>query len=506
MKLYLDGNSLTIQDFWNAVHTKNSQLALTDSAKAAVLKARALVDRWTAEGKVIYGITTGFGEFANVNIPPDQLEELQENLILSHSVGAGAWMPENIVRGMLLLRINALAKGHSGIRLETLEALIGMFNHGIIPAVPEQGSVGSSGDLVQLSHIALALIGKGKCLVNGVLKNSAEVLKSVGIKPVRLKAKEGLALINGTQMMCSYGTHAIFKAYQLSRVADVAGAFTLDALRGTDRAYDARLHALRPYTGQQASAKLLKELLADSEIRESHRVGDTRVQDAYSLRCMPQVHGASRDTIDHVLKIITTEINSANDNPLIFPDEEEHLEGGNFHGQPLALALDFLTIACAEFANISERRTERMVNGALSNGLPRFLTTRGGVQSGMMIAQYTSASIVSENKVLAHPASVDSIPTSANQEDHNSMGSISAQKCWKVVNNLQTVLAIELLCAAQAIDFLRPLKSSARLEAVHAAIRTRVPFAETDRVLFDDIQDVRDLIESGEILKAANVS
>jgi histidine ammonia-lyase len=306
--------------------------------------------------------------------------------------------------------------------------------------------------------------------------------------------------------MCSYGAHAIFKAYQLSRVADVAGALTLDALRGTDRAYDARLHSLRPYTGQQASAKLLKELLAGSEIRESHRVGDTHVQDAYSLRCMPQVHGASRDTIDHVLKIISIEINSANDNPLIFPDEEEHLEGGNFHGQPLALALDFLTIACAEFASISERRTERMVNGALSNGLPRFLTMRGGVQSGMMIAQYTSASIVSENKVLSHPASVDSIPTSANQEDHNSMGSISAQKCWKVVNNLQTVLAIELLCAAQAIDFLRPLKSSPRLEAVHAAIRTRVPFAEIDRVLFDDIQDVRDLIESGEILKAADLS
>ncbi|HYF03572.1 MAG TPA: histidine ammonia-lyase [Patescibacteria group bacterium] len=506
MKLYLDGNSLTIQDFWNVVHTKNSQLALTDDAKAKVLKARALVDKWTAEGKVIYGITTGFGEFANVNIPPDQLEELQENLILSHSVGSGAWMPENIVRGMLLLRINALAKGHSGIRLETLEALIGMFNHGIIPAVPEQGSVGSSGDLVQLSHIALALIGKGKCIVDGALKNSAEVLKSVGIEPVRLKAKEGLALINGTQMMCSYGAHAIFKAYHLSRVADVAGAFTLDALRGTDRAYDARLHALRPYTGQQASAQLLKELLSGSEIRESHRIGDARVQDAYSLRCMPQVHGASRDTIDHVLKIITTEINSANDNPLIFPEEEDHLEGGNFHGQPLALALDFLTIACAEFANISERRTERMVNGALSSGLPRFLTKRGGVQSGMMIAQYTSASIVSENKVLSHPASVDSIPTSANQEDHNSMGSISAQKCWKVVNNLQTVLAIELLCAAQAIDFLRPLKSSPRLEAVHAAIRTRVPFAETDRVLFDDIQEIRELIESGEILKAANVS
>ncbi len=499
MSLILDGSRLSLDLFAKAVYDRSTIIELDSTAAKAVQAARTLVDSWVEQGKVIYGVTTGFGEFANVFIERDQLEALQENLILSHAVGAGEWLSSDVVRGMMLLRINALAKGHSGIRLSTLQTLIDIFNKNIIAAVPSQGSVGSSGDLVQLSHIALMLIGKGRCLCAEGVRSSAEVLAENGIEAVRLQAKEGLALINGTQMQCSVGALAVHKAQRLAEIADLVGAFSADALRSTDRAYDPRLHALRPFDGQQRSASLLRSYMSGSEIRESHRSGDGRVQDAYSIRCMPQVHGASRDAISYVRGIISTELNSANDNPLIFPEQGDHLEGGNFHGQPLALALDFLAIACSELANISERRTERMVNGALSNGLPRFLTKNGGVQSGMMIAQYTAASIVSENKVLAHPASVDSIPTSANQEDHNSMGSIAALKAMKVVENLQTVLAVELLCAAQAIDFLRPLKSSPILEALHSVVRTRVPFAETDRVLYDDLAAVRLLIEDGSV-------
>jgi len=455
----------------------------------------------------VYGITTGFGEFANVVINPHEIEDLQENLIISHSVGTGDFLPDYIVRAMIILRINALAKGHSGIRLSTVEALIAMFNAGIVPAIPSQGSVGSSGDLAQLSHIALSLIGRGEILsADGGTEESAEVLKRNGIEPVRLKAKEGLALINGTQMMCAYGAFAVFTAQQLADNADIVGALTTDALRGTDKAFDERIHALRGFAGQMSSAYNLRALLEGSEIRVSHLENDDRVQDAYSLRCMPQVHGASRDAIDYVYKVIATELNSVNDNPLIFPETGEPIEGGNFHGQPLALALDFLAIACAELANISERRTERMVNGALSCGLPRFLTTKGGVQSGMMIAQYNSASIVSENKVLCHPASVDSIPTSGNQEDHNSMGSIAAQKAWKVVQNSISVISIELLCAAQAIEFHRPLKTSERLERVMATVRAKVPFAETDRVLYKDIAAVRTLVAQGAVLDAAGMA
>jgi histidine ammonia-lyase len=496
--LELNGSTLSIHDFTQAVYDTTISITLSESAKQAVNAARNTVENWVANNEVVYGVTTGFGEFANVVIPPDELEQLQENLIISHSAGAGVWLDREVVRGMMILRVNALAKGHSGIRLETLETLLQLLNLDIIPAVPSQGSVGSSGDLVQLAHIALTLIGKGTILMpNGDTVAAETILRTHNIKPVVLKAKEGLALINGTQMMCSFGALAVEKARKLANIADVCGALSLDALRGTDTAFDERIHKLRGFTGQLQTAKNLRELLAGSQIRDSHRTDDNRVQDAYSLRCMPQVHGASRDAVNYVFTVISNELNSANDNPLIFPDTNEHLEGGNFHGQPLALALDFLAIACAELANISERRTERLVNGALSNGLPRFLAKKGGVQSGMMIAQYTSASIVSENKVLAHPASVDSIPTSGNQEDHNSMGSISAQKAWKVVYNLQIVLAIELLCAAQAIEFLRPLRSSPQLENVMKLVRRVVPFAENDRIVHTDIQQVIALIESG---------
>lgn len=503
--LVLDGNSLTIDALIHAAYNPAVHISLSDNSRSHVRAARQTVDTWVERREIVYGITTGFGEFANVVIPSDELDLLQENLIISHSAGAGDFLPPDIVRGMMILRINALAKGHSGIREETLDTLVAMLNANLLPAVPSQGSVGSSGDLSQLSHIALALIGKGSVLTEKGIEPSGAAMERIGLTPVRLKAKEGLALINGTQMMCSFGALTVAHARMLADVADIAGALSLDALRGTDRAFDARIHQLRGFTGQMKSAENLRNLLSGSQIRNSHIEGDDRVQDAYSLRCMPQVHGASRDAIGYVWNVISTELNSANDNPLIFPETDEHIEGGNFHGQPLALALDFLAIACAELGNISERRTERMVNGALSSGLPRFLALRGGVESGMMIAQYTSASIVSENKVLCHPASVDSIPTSANQEDHNSMGSISAQKARKVADNVETVLAVELLCAAQAIEFLRPLRTSEPLERVMSVIRSVVPAAEGDRIVYHDIKAVKNVIHSGRINEAAGL-
>lgn len=498
--IHLDGSSLTIEHLALLATDGSLRIALTDEARSAVTISRDAVERWQAEGRVIYGMTTGFGEFANVLIPASQVEELQENLIISHSAGMGPLLPPAIVRAMMVLRVNALAKGHSGIRLSTIDTLIGMINANLLPDIPSLGSVGSSGDLAPLSHLALALIGRG--MIDG--RPSADVLREHGLEPVRLAAKEGLALINGTQMMCAYGALSVHRSRMLMQTADVAGALSCDALRGTDNAFDDRLHALRPHPGQRTSAKHLRDLLKGSAIRESHREGDGKVQDAYSLRCMPQVHGATRDTIDFVAAVIEREMNSVTDNPLIFPDDDIHLEGGNFHGQPLALPLDYLAIAMAELANISERRTERMVNHALG-GLPRFLTPNGGLHSGMMIAQYTAASMVSENKVLTHPASVDSIPTSANQEDHNSMGSIAARKLWQVLDNVERVLAIEVLCAAQGIDLLRPLRSSDPLERVVEAVRIDVPFATHDRVLYHDMEAVRRLVAQGAVVTAAGM-
>ncbi len=506
MTLYLDGTSLTVEDCAAVAAGQVPAIALSAAACEAVERSRAIVEKWVKSGRVIYGVTTGFGEFSDVSIPSDDLELLQENLVMSHSVGTGDWLPREVVRTMLLLRINALARGYSGIRLKTLNTLIAMLNHDIVPAVPSQGSVGSSGDLVQLSHIALSAIGQGRCLTVSGTEPAANALARHGIKPVRLQAKEGLALINGTQMMCAFGALALAKAEALAEVADITGAMSLEALRGTDTAFDERLQLLRGYRGQSQCARNLRSLLRNSAIRESHRDNDGKVQDAYSLRCMPQVHGASRDAFRYVREVIQIEINSVNDNPIIVPDEERHIEGGNFHGQPLALALDFLAIAAAELANISERRIERLVNGSLSGGLPRFLAKNGGLHSGLMIAQYNAASLVSENKVLAHPASVDSIPTSANQEDHNSMGSIAAQKAWRVVHNLERVLAIELLSAAQGIDFLRPLQSSEQLEAVHRCVREEVSFNDADRVLYDDVEAVRRLIATGKVAAASQLS
>lgn len=515
MKTYrLDGDHLSIPQIYEIVYN-HVHVQLAANAARRIQKARSVIDRWVANGETVYGVTTGFGEFANVRVELKDLEQLQENLILSHAAGAGEPLPKEIVRAMMVLRVNALAKGYSGIRLATVKLLMEMLNRDIVPVIPSQGSVGASGDLVQLAHLVLAMMGRGEVFKKEkknrgkesfATENSAAALRRNNLAPVRLTAKEGLALINGTQMMTAFAALAVHRAKQLTKLADIAAAISTEALRGSDTPFDERIHRLRPYKGQQAAAENLRRMMQGSTMRESHRFHDHRVQDAYSIRCIPQVHGASRDAIDYVYDKVSIEINSANDNPLIFPDDGVHLEGGNFHGQPMALAMDFLAIALSEFANISERRTERLVNGSLS-GLPRFLTEKGGLNSGLMIAQYTAASLVSENKVLAHPASVDSIPTSANQEDHNSMGSISAQKAWRVLKNVQTVLAIELLCACQGLDFARKLHDTKELtagagtEVAYQFIRKHIKHLEQDRIVHTDIQTILHLVKQASVQK-----
>ncbi|NOX17979.1 MAG: histidine ammonia-lyase [Chlorobi bacterium] len=506
--LIIDGKSLTLEKIKIFIE-ENPFVKLSGESQRKVKKARKLIDKWVKEDAVVYGVTTGFGQFANVKISADQLEQLQENLILSHSAGVGEALPPFIVKLMMLLRVNALARGHSGIRLETLQLLIDMMNNNIIPLVPSQGSVGSSGDLAPLSHLALAMIGRGKVhviknldkLFTADVKPSAakSALKKFGLSPVKLTAKEGLSLNNGTQMMTAFASYICVKAKELVKTADISAALSHEALRGTDKAYDKRLHELRPYKGQTEVAENILKLIRNSEIRKSHLKNDNRVQDSYSLRCIPQIHGASRDAVDYVRSRVEIELNSVNDNPLVFPDDGDHLEGGNFHGQPMALAMDFMGIALAELANVSERRIERLTNGSLSD-LPRFLTENGGLNSGFMIPQYTAASLVSENKVLAHPASVDSIPTSANQEDHNSMGSIAARKCFQILKNVQTVVAIELLTAAQGVEFLKPLKTGIGTTVAYKTIRKYVKPLKRDRIMYLDIEKILQLVQSGELL------
>jgi histidine ammonia-lyase len=506
--IIIDGNSLTIDKIEYFLRD-NPTLVISKESIKKINKSRALVEEWIEKGEVIYGVTTGFGEFANINISRENLRQLQENLILSHAVGCGENLLPKIVKVMMLLRLNALVKGFSGIRLSTLELLKEMINSNIIPVIPSQGSVGSSGDLVQLAHLVLAMIGKGRVqLIKNINEDKAgetkiisseKGLKKFKLKPVVLEAKEGLALINGTQMMTAFASYISIRAKKLIKLADICAALSHEALRATDKAFYEKLHMLRPFPGQLTSAKNVLSLINNSEIRKSHIDNDSRIQDAYSIRCVPQIHGASRDAVDYVLSRVEIEINSVNDNPIIFSETGEHIEGGNFHGQSMALAMDFMGIALSELANVSERRVERMVNGTLS-GLPRFLALNGGLNSGLMIAQYTAASLVSENKVLAHPASVDSIPTSANQEDHNSMGSIAAQKCYKIMENVENVLAIELLTAAQAVEFLKPLKCGEGTNIVYKKIREVVPPLNSDRVLYDDIKKVLQLLKDDSLL------
>jgi len=493
----VDGESLTLEDVVQ-VARYNEPVLLHESAVSGIKKSRAVVESAISEGKVVYGVNTGFGDLADVSINKDDLARLQVNLIRSHSVGVGPPFPRDVVRGMMLLRTNALAKGFSGVRLEVIETLLELLNNDVTPVVPQKGSVGSSGDLAPLAHMALVLIGEGEAEVSGKLMSGKNALKKVGIKPLVLQAKEGVALINGTQPMSAVGVLTTFDALRLVQDAIISASMTLEALRGTRMAADERIHSIRPHEGQSDVAAAQRRILLDSEINQSH-VDCGTVQDAYSLRCIPQVLGASLDAIRYAYSVLETEINSATDNPLVFGDDDIVISGGNFHGQPVALAMDFLGIAIAEIANISERRINRLVNPNLSD-LPAFLTTEGGLESGMMIAQYTAAALVSENKVLAHPASVDSIPTSADQEDHVSMGTIAARKAADILENAKNVVAIEYMCASQGIDYLAPLKPSEPLTEAHKTIRSVVPKLEDDRPLSPDILKIRNLMNSGDII------
>ncbi len=492
--LLIDGASLTLEDLESVALTRRP-VAVSPAAREAVARARRVVDDAVARQAVVYGVTTGFGNFADVVIPPARLRELQLNLVRSHAAGVGDPLGEAPTRALMLLRANVLAKGYSGVRLETLDLLVGMLNAGVHPVIPSQGSVGASGDLAPLAHLALALVGEGTCTYEGRAQTSAEALAAAGVRPVVLEAKEGLALINGTQLMTAVTGLALVEAWRLVRTADVTGALALDALKGTDVAFDPRIHAARPHPGQAASARNLRKLLAGSPIRESHR-DCGKVQDAYTLRCMPQVHGAVRDALEFAARTVSIELNAATDNPMVFADTGELVSGGNFHGEPVALAADVLAIAMAELGSISERRIERLVNPALS-GLPAFLTPDGGLQSGLMIAHVTAAALASENKVLAHPASVDSIPTSAGKEDHVSMGVTAALKAARAVANTRRILAVEAIAACQALEFLKPLETSPALRAAYARVRATVPPYDRDRVLSPEIEAVAAVVSTG---------
>jgi histidine ammonia-lyase len=491
------------------VARENRRVEIAPAALSAMRAARAVVDEVVAGGDAapaVYGVNTGFGALAEVRISAAEVTRLQQNLVRSHSAGVGAPLPRDAVRGMMLLRAAVLATGRSGARPVCCERLCELLDAGVHPVIPARGSVGASGDLAPLAHLALGMIGEGACELRGETMPAAEALRRVGLAPLVLEAKEGLTLLNGTQHMTAIGGLAIHDADITARVADIAGALSLEALKGTARAFDERVIAARPHPGQIAVAAFLRALLVGSEIAESHK-DCGKVQDPYSLRCMPQVHGASRDVLAFARDVLEREAASSTDNPLVVfgPAGAELISGGNFHGQPVAIALDAAAIAVAELANISERRIEQLVNPHLSSGLPPFLAPDSGLNSGFMIAQVTAAALVSENKILAHPASVDSIPSSAGREDHVSMGATAALKLRTIHDHVRDVLAIELLCAAQGIDLRRPLTTTAPLERVHAAIRARVPAMLVDRPLAPDIAAMRALIDDGSLLVAAGV-
>ncbi|MFQ5443511.1 MAG: histidine ammonia-lyase [Nitrospinales bacterium] len=497
-KIILDGESLTLDQAVLALRP-DASVKIHPRCKEKVNKARAVVESAVRQKKVVYGITTGFGALSNVVISKTKCRQLQINVLRSHSAGVGEPLADEIVRLTILFMINSKAKGYSGLRWSTIGTLLNLFNKRLVPRVPEKGSVGASGDLAPLAHLSLVLIGEGEARYRDKWITGGRALKQAGIKPVSLEEGEGLALINGTQVMSALGVWTAYQAIRLVKTVDIATAMSLEVLLGTNTQFHKRIHRIRPHRGQGDAAANMRKITDESEIISSHKDCD-RVQDAYTLRCSPQVHGASRDTLRFVQQVLETEINSATENPLIFPNGQI-LSGGNFHGQPLALALDYLAIALAELANISERRIERMVNPNLS-GLPSFLIGEEGVDSGFMIAQYTAAALVSENKVLAHPASVDSIPTSANKEDHVSMGTIAGRKALAVLENVKYVVAIELLCAAQALDLFTNLKPGKGTLAAYRLLREHVSHMQHDRVLHKDIESVVGLIDSGAILEA----
>lgn len=494
--IYIDGNSLKLEDIIK-VARENNKVELTEEAKVEVQKSRRIVDDIVKNSKVVYGVTTGFGKFADVSISNEDCKELQRNLILSHACGCGKPFSTEVVRTIMLLRANALSKGYSGIRLETLNTLIEMLNKGVHPVIPEKGSLGSSGDLAPLAHMVLPMLGEGFAEYKGEVLSGKEAMDRAGIKVVQLTAKEGLALINGTQVMTAVGSLAVYDSINLLKASDIAASLSLEALRGIRNAFDERIHVVRPHEGQIVTARNILNLINGSTFATEQ--GELRVQDAYTIRCVPQVHGACKDAVKYVKEKVEIEINSATDNPIITKDGDV-ISGGNFHGEPMALSFDFLGIAVAELANISERRLERLINYQL-NDLPAFLVKHGGLNSGFMITQYAAASLVSENKVLAHPASVDSIPSSANQEDHVSMGTIAARKSAEIMSNVRRVLATEIMAACQAIDFREGFKLGEGTEKAYKLVREHVDFIEHDKVMFMEIDKCEELIRNGSLVK-----
>lgn len=497
--IYLGMSGMTL-DHLVQIARKKTEVRLTRSAIDRISANRECIENWVRQEERIYGITTGFGALSEVAISRGNTRRLQENILKSHSAGAGELFDEASVRAMMALRLKDAARGHSAMTLNSVNMLITMLNKGVYPAVPQKGSVGASGDLVPLAHIALVLLGEGDAFFEDRQISGMEALSICGLKPVKLNPGEGLALVNGTQVMTAVGAMAVHDARKLNKIADISAAMSLEVLMGSRTEFNPLIHKIRPHTGQRIAAENMLKITHNSEIISSHQ-DCKRIQDAYTLRCSPQVHGAIKDTVNYTAGVVETEMNSSTNNPLIFSEENKYLSGGNFHGEPVALVMDFLAIGMAELANISERRIERLVNPNLS-GLPAFLVKDGGLNSGFMIAQYTAAALVSENKVLCHPASVDSIPTSANKEDHVSMGTIAARKAREVIRNVESVIAIELLCSAQALDLFTNHRPGNGVLVAYRAIREYVSHMETDRFLSRDIAAVVNLIQSGKIVEA----
>lgn len=493
----LAGQTLSLVDLARVAH-EGVLVTIASSAHARIEASRRTIERIIAGDDAVYGVNTGFGKLSEVHIAREDLAPLQLNLVRSHACGIGAPLSQPEVRAMMVLRANVLTLGFSGIRREVIELLMEMLNRGVHPMIPEKGSVGASGDLAPLAHLALALVGEGEAFFRGARLTSGEALQRAGLKPMKLEAKEGLALLNGTQAMHAVGGLALLRAKRLSRLADVIGAMSLEALKGTDTAFDSRIQDARPHPGQKAAAAHLCWLLRESEIRESHRTDDPRVQDAYSLRCMPQVHGAVRGALAHCEEVLAVESASATDNPLVFTDNGDVLSGGNFHGAPVAFALDYAAIVLTDLMSMSERRTDRLVNPDTSEGLPAFLAKRAGMQSGFMIPHVACVALLCEAKVLAHPASVDNLPTSGGKEDHVSMGMTAALKLRTIAENAENLLAIELLTAARALEFRRPLKAGVGVEDAFAKLRALVPGSDEDRAMYQEIARVAAAIRSGE--------
>ncbi|GBC59861.1 histidine ammonia-lyase [Desulfonema ishimotonii] len=505
-KIFLDKERITIDELV-AIARDGVPVAFSPAGETRVRRTGELIDKWVKEKRVIYGITTGFGALCNVTISEADTRTLQENILMSHAAGVGNPLPEEVVRAMMAIRVHDLSLGYSGCRMGTVRHLLTFLNRGLTPVVPEKGSVGASGDLAPTAHVGLVLIGKGEAVYNGERMSGGAALERVGLKPLRLEAGEGLALINGTQVMTAIGVLVVRDAVRLCKLADIACAMSLEVLMGSNSEFDPRIQQVRPHPGQIAAAHNLLRLTADSEIIAAHK-GCARVQDAYTLRCSPQIHGATKDAVSHARKVIDIEINSSTTNPLIFADTEEFRLGGNFHGQPVAMAADYLSMGLAELGSVSERRIERMVNPQLSD-LPAFLVRDGGLNSGFMIAQYAAAALVSENKVLAHPACVDSIPTSANKEDHVSMGTIAIRQTREILDNAEHVIGIEMLCAAQACDLLtekQPLKAGMGTRTAYQVIRQKIPRLDRDRELYKDIETMVAILRSGDITDAVEAA